>query len=194
MLIMNNTTNKVKIMTTAALLGAVGILIPIISPIKFILEPASFTLASHVPIIIAMFISPAVAAFVSLAASIGFLIYGFPTVVVFRALTHIVFAVVGAFILKKNGNILNSYKTAIPFVLLISIIHAVCEVIVSTIFYFNGQSSNGFLTMIIGLVGVGTLIHSSIDFIIAVLVWVPLQKVVSLPVSTKIKLGVAKNI
>ncbi len=191
---MNNTTNKVKVMTTAALLSAVGILIPLISPIKIIIEPASFTLASHVPIIIAMFISPVVAAFVSLITSIGFLIAGFPPVIVFRALTHIVFAVIGAFILKKNGNILNSYKTAIPFVLLISIIHAVCEVIVSSVFYFKGQSSSSFVTMVIGLVGVGTLIHSSIDFIIATLVWVPLQKVVSLPASARIKLGVAKNI
>ena len=191
---MNNTTNKVKVMTTAALLSAVGILIPLISPIKIIIEPASFTLASHVPIIIAMFISPVVAAFVSLITSFGFLIAGFPPVVVCRALTHIVFAVIGALILKKNGNILNSYKTAIPFVLLISIIHAVCEVIVSSVFYFKGQSSSSFLTMVIGLVGVGTLIHSTIDFTIAALVWVPLQKVVSLPASTKIKLGVAKNI
>jgi niacin transporter len=191
---MNNTTSKVKVMTTAALLSAVGILIPLISPIRIIIEPASFTLASHVPIIIAMFISPVVAAFVSIITSIGFLISGFPPVVVFRALTHIVFAVIGAFILKKNGNILNSYKTAIPFVLLISIIHAVCEVIVSSVFYFKGQSSSSFFTMVIGLVGVGTLIHSTIDFIIAALVWVPLQKVVSLPASARIKLGVAKNI
>lgn len=191
---MNNTTSKVKVMTTAALLSAVGILIPLISPIKIIIEPASFTLASHVPIIIAMFISPVVAAFVSLITAVGFLFAGFPPVVVFRALTHIVFAVIGAYILKKNGNILNSYKTAVPFVLSISIIHAVCEVIVSSVFYFKGQSSSSFLTMVVGLVGLGTLIHSTIDFIIAAFVWVPLQKVVSLPASTKIKLGVAKNI
>ena len=176
------------------MLSAVGILIPLISPIKIIIEPASFTLASHVPIIIAMFISPVVAAFVSLITSVGFLIAGFPPVVVCRALSHIVFAVIGAFILKKNGNILNSYKTAIPFVLLISIIHAVCEVIVSTLFYFQGQASSSFLTMVIGLVGVGTMIHSTIDFVIAALVWVPLQKVVSLPTSTKIRLGAVKNV
>ncbi|HHV10553.1 MAG TPA: hypothetical protein GXX75_09795 [Clostridiales bacterium] len=189
----NNNTSKVRIMTTAALLSAVGILIPLISPIKIQIEPASFTLASHVPIIIAMFISPAVAAVVALVTSFGFLIAGFLPVVVFRALTHIVFAMIGAFILKKNGNILNSFKTAIPFVLLITIIHAVCEVIVSSIFYFKGQSTSSFLVMVIGLVGLGTLVHGTIDFIIAALVWVPLQKVVSLPVSTKIKLGVAKN-
>ncbi len=190
---MNNTTSKVKIMTTSALLSAVGILIPLISPVKIIIEPASFTLASHVPILIAMFISPAVAAFVALVTSFGFLFAGFPLVVVFRALTHIVFAVIGAFILKKNGNILNSYKTAIPFVLLITTIHAVCEVIVSSIFYFKGQSADSFLVMVIGLVGLGTMVHGTIDFIIATLVWVPLQKVVSLPANARIKLGVAKN-
>lgn len=41
-------SNKIHTMVLSALLIAVGILIPIISPIKVILEPMSFTLASHV--------------------------------------------------------------------------------------------------------------------------------------------------
>jgi niacin transporter len=58
-----NNNNKVKTMTIAALLSAIGIIIPMFSPIKLVIEPASFTFASHVPIFIAMFISPVVAIF-----------------------------------------------------------------------------------------------------------------------------------
>ena len=157
------------------------------------IEPASYTLASHVPVFIAMFISPLVAVFVALVTTLGFLMAGYPIVIVFRALSHIIFAFIGAYILQKRGNTLCSLKTAVPFVLLISTIHAVCEVIVTTIFYFSGQSTANYLTVVIGLVGVGTLIHSSIDFVIAAFVWIPLQKVVSLPTSARIKLGTAKN-
>lgn len=190
---MKNTSKKILIMTTAALLSAIGIMIPVISPFKILIEPASFTLASHVPIFIAMFISPVVAVFVALISSFGFLLIGFPPVVICRALTHIIFAFIGAYILQKKGNTLCSMKTAIPFILLISSIHAVCEVIVSTFFYFKGQPTTSYLVAVIGLVGVGTLIHSTIDFIIAAFIWIPLQKVVSLPSSAKIKFGASKN-
>ena len=39
----------------ASLLTALGILIPMIMPIKIILGPASYTLGSHIPIVMAMF-------------------------------------------------------------------------------------------------------------------------------------------
>ena len=52
-------------MVLAALLSAIGILIPIIMPFKITIEPASFTLASHVPMFIAMYISPVVAIIVT---------------------------------------------------------------------------------------------------------------------------------
>ena len=194
--IMTNTkiSKKILIMVTAAMLSAIGIMIPMFSPFKLIMEPASFTLASHVPIFIAMFISPVVAIFVALVTAFGFLMSGmYSIVVVFRALTHVIFAFIGAYILQKKSNTLCSLKTAIPFVLLISTIHAVCEVIVTTIFYFSGQSTANYLVVVLGLVGVGTLIHSTVDFIIAAFVWIPLQKVVSLPTSARIKLGSAKS-
>ncbi|HWT75833.1 MAG TPA: hypothetical protein VN258_14105 [Mobilitalea sp.] len=191
---MTSQTNKVKNMVIAALLSSIAIIIPMYSPAKIIIEPASFTLASHVPIFIAMFISPITAVFVALVTAFGFLMAGiFPIVVVFRALTHLIFALVGAYILKKNGNILLSLKTAIPFVLFISILHAVAEVIVSTIFYFKGQSTANYLVVVIGLVGVGTIIHSTIDFIIAAFVWAPLQSVISVPANAKIRLKTARN-
>lgn len=191
---MNNQANKVKTMTIAALLSAIAILIPIISPIKIVIEPASFTFASHVPIFIAMFISPVVAACVALLTAFGFFIAGsFPIVVVVRALSHIIFALVGAYILKKNNKILLSWKTAVPFVLFISVLHAICEVAVASAFLFTGQTKGTFIYNVLTLVGAGTVIHSTVDFIIATIIWVPLQYVISIPYNAKIRLKPAKN-
>lgn len=181
------TSNKIKTLTTTALLCAIGILIPMIMPIKVIIEPASFTLASHVAVMIAMFISPSVGISVALVTSFGFLLGGFPPVVVLRALSHVIFIALGAFILKKYPNTLQSMKTMIPFALLISVVHGICEVIVSSVFYFTGTATTNYLVTVIGLVGFGTIIHSLVDFSIAVLVWIPVQRVVSIPANAKIR-------
>ena len=100
--------NKLLTITLAGLLCAIGIIIPMFSPIKIVLEPASFTLASHVAIFVAMFISPTVAISVTLGTTLGFLLGGFPIVVVMRAFSQIIFATIGAFMLKKNKEWLNS--------------------------------------------------------------------------------------
>lgn len=160
----------------AALLCAIGIIIPMYSPFKIILEPASFTLGSHIAIFIAMFISPFVAASVALGTTIGFFLGGFPVVVILRAGSHLLFAMLGAFILKKHSEIItNYYKTAI-FAVLISIIHAIAEVVVVVPFYFGSSMTEayyakGFVTSIILLVGVGTVVHSVVDFILAFIIW-----------------------
>ncbi|MGB8452010.1 MAG: hypothetical protein WCD89_06730 [Anaerocolumna sp.] len=184
-----NQRNKIQIMTIAALLSAIGIMIPLFAP-KIMIEPASFTLASHVPIFIAMFISPYIAIAVAVISAFGFLMAGFPIVVVLRALSHIVFATVGAFILKKNGSLLNSPKSAALFGLFVSFIHAVFEVGVVTFFYWGSGMTTayyekGYLLTVIGLVGLGTVIHSMIDFTIALFVWNPLQHIVTIPASVK---------
>lgn len=73
---------RIQEMTFAALLTAIAILIPSIMPIKLIIPPASYTLGSHIPLFLAMFISPWVAAFVILASSLGFFMAGYPIVIV----------------------------------------------------------------------------------------------------------------
>ncbi len=189
---MTNTSNKVKTMVIAALLCTIGIIIPMYSPVKILIEPASFTLASHVPIFIAMFISPPVALAVALLTAFGFLFAAFPIIVVFRAMTHIVFATVGSFILKKNGNVLSSFGGTALFSTLMAVIHAICEVLVVTYFYWGNSMTSanydkGYLVAVLGLVGVGTLIHSTIDFTIAYFIWKPIQNIVNVPVSVRLK-------
>ncbi len=179
--------NKVKTMTIAALLCAVGIVIPMYSPIKILLDPASFTLASHVAIFIAMFISPAVGIFVAFGTAFGFLLSGYPIVIVFRAFSQIIFVAVGAYLLKKNNNILLSPTTMVPFAIIISIIHALGEIGSVLLYYCFNAPVNNMTNFIIYLVGLGTFIHSLIDFTIAFLIWKPLQIVIKVPANAKIR-------
>ncbi len=193
---MTNQINKVKTMTIAALLCAVGILIPMYFP-KIQLGPASFTLASHVPIYIAMFISPVVALSVAVITGFGFLFAGFIPVIVLRAFSHLIFVAVGSYLLKKNGAMLNNTKTAALFSLGISLLHALAEVFVVSYFYFGGNIAeayleNGYVTSVLLLVGVGGLVHSMVDLSIAAFVWKPIQQVVSIPASVKIRTKFAK--
>jgi niacin transporter len=151
------------------------------SPLKIVLEPASFTLASHVAIFIAMFLSPTVAVSVALGTTLGFLLGGFPIVIVVRALSHVVFALIGSLALKKIPSILDSLPKTIAFASVVSLIHGITEVLVVTPFYLGntlskGYYSKGYIISVVLLVGVGTLIHSMVDFFIALAVWKPLKK------------------
>lgn len=167
---------RTRKITIAALLIAVGILIPMISPLKIILEPASFTLASHVATFIAMFISPYVAVAVAIGTAFGFLLGGFPIVVTLRAASHLIFAYLGAVYLAKHPQTMEISKNRWLFSFFIGVLHALCEVIVVSIFYFAGNLSTayydqGLLISVMGLVGVGTVIHSMVDLELARIVW-----------------------
>lgn len=85
-------------------------LMPMISPLKIILEPASFTLASHVATMIAMFLSPGIAVAVAFGATVGFMLGGFPLVVVLRAATHMIFSYVGAKYIQKHPEMAHDIK------------------------------------------------------------------------------------
>ncbi len=176
-----NRSLKIYRLTAAALLCAVGIVIPLFSPIRFVIEPASFTLASHVAVFLSMFISPVVAIAVSLGTTVGFALGGFPIVIVMRALSHVVFVCAGAFWLKYRPQTLQSHAKTFCFNGVLAILHAVSEVLVVIPFYFGnllGEKNyeSGFLYSVILLVGVGTVIHSSVDFYISALLWRALSK------------------
>ena len=165
-----NTQKKIKTMTFTAILIAIGTIIPMFMP-KVEVGPMSFTLASHVAIMISIFISPMVALIVSLGTTLGFLLAGFPFVVVLRALSHVFFAFGGACYIKKHPNTFMSPMHTLIFNIGIACIHALGEMIVVTPFYLGGLDIQTFCYMIFGLVGIGTIIHSSIDFVISTVVW-----------------------
>ena len=174
---------KIMTMVIAALLCAVGIVIPMFCP-KIILEPASFTLASHVALFLAMFISLPVAVVVCLGTTVGFFFPGFPLVVVLRALSQIVFVALGAWFLQHKKDVVSRPVSSFLFSLVMGVIHGACEMMVSSWFYFNGgQNQQGYVVSVLLLVGVGTVIHSMVDYGIAVVVWRAVQNVVKIPVN-----------
>ncbi|MEG0327010.1 MAG: hypothetical protein RR565_00250 [Erysipelothrix sp.] len=161
---------SIKNMTLAAILIALGIVIPMLMP-KLVIGPASYTPASHVPVFVAMFVSPAVAVAVVLGTAWGFLISTTP-VIAMRALSHIVFALLGALYIQKNRQKLSDKKTMLKFNIIIGLIHASVECISVLPFYFSGSMAqniyqSGFFYSIIILIGFGGFIHSLVDFIIA---------------------------
>lgn len=182
---MEQRNGQLQKLVIAALLCAIGIIIPIVSPIKITLDPMSFTLASHVAVFVAMFVSPAVAVAVELGTTVGFMLAGFPPVVVLRALVQILFVVVGAYWLKKQPETLNHIGSMGIWVLVTGLLHGAAEAIVSTWFYFGGSidQSKGFFNTIILLVGVGTLAHHIVDFVISYIIWRPVSKVIRIPAS-----------
>lgn len=176
-------SQKLYRLVVAALLCAVGVLIPMFSPIKITIDPASFTLASHVAIFLAMFVSPGVTIAVSIGTTLGFFLAGFPITVVMRAASHIVFATVGSLYIQKHAEAaLHPSKPAnLFFSFLIGTLHGICEVLIILPFYFGGSmaayQAKGFFVSVVLLVGVGSIVHSMVDFAIASVIWAPLRQV-----------------
>ena len=170
--------NSLTNLVFAGVLCAVGIVVPLFMP-KVVLGPMSFTLASHVAIFIAMFISPGVAAAVCLGTTLGFF-FTTPPIIALRAASHIVFALAGAWYLRRHPETINNPVQSTVFNLLIALLHAAAEIAVVTPFFFAGslfkpeQLANGFVMSVLLLVGLGTAIHSMIDYGISILVWKPI--------------------
>ncbi len=157
-------TFNTKDMVITALLIAFGIIIPtMFSGLRVYLPPFSATLTAHVPVFIAMFISPISAIFTALGTTLGFIFAGLDPAVTARAASHIIFAVVGAYMINKNCSIVLVGATTM-------ILHAIFEALVSLLFLSVGWSeSNGNMFYIAFYVtGVGTIIHHIVDYIIAI--------------------------
>ena len=175
-----NRSQSIYRLAVAALLCAIGIMIPMVMPIKVYIPPMSFTLASHVAIFLAMCISPAVALAVSLGTTIGFVFSGLPIDVWLRALSHVVWAVGGALWLKKFPNTFYHKVSNILFCLFIAVIHGLLELGIICTLYLGGLAgmaekfSGGFITIVL-LVGLGTVVHSCVDYLVSYLVWRPLR-------------------
>ncbi|MGO4928457.1 hypothetical protein ACTQ45_07335 [Fundicoccus sp. Sow4_D5] len=153
-------------LTSAAILTAVGILIPMVMPIKIVIGPASYTLGSHIPIVMAMFLSPLVALAVAFGTTLGFLMAGFPIIIVFRALSHTLFATAGAIYLERSRGMLGNLWKRQIFSFFVNVIHGLAEVgVVYFMTAFGQQNLDGnFLYTLFVLVGIGTIIHGMVDF------------------------------
>lgn len=92
---------------------------------------------AHAAIFLAMFISPKVAAAVCLGTTMGFFVTT-PLIIAARAATHIIFALVGALIIRRYPNIMESFVAGIGLNLGLAVLHALGEVIVVAPFFFSG--------------------------------------------------------
>ena len=167
---------KTKDLVVAALLTSLSILIPNIFP-TIPLGPFSATFASHLPTMLSMFISPVVALATSAGSPLGFWLKGAPAWIVWRAAMHIPFAILGAYMNKKNSNIyLMCFVTMI--------VHGLLEIVAVLPFLGEMNLSSDtlmFLGMEIQLgwplvIFFGTIIHHAIDFAIALAVIPALRK------------------
>lgn len=163
---MTNVMNRTQKMTRSAMLVALGIIIPMVMP-KISIPPASYTIASHVPVFISMFISPGVAIAVSLGTAFGFFLT-LPPVIALRALSHLVFAVIGAIYIQRYPNLIHQRKHLFFFNLVIALIHAVSESLVVALFFMGSPDhvNVNYFTAVFLMIGVGGFFHSIIDFII----------------------------
>ena len=153
-----------KDMVITALLIAFGIIIPTAFGFLRVILPPAFTatLTAHVPVFIAMFISPMSAVFTAIGTTLGFQFSGLDPVVVVRAGSHIIFAIIGAYMVQKRCSIvLTGIVTAV--------LHALFEALTVYIFLALGwtKGEGSFVTIAFYTTGIGTLLHHIIDYIIA---------------------------
>lgn len=148
--------NRIKEMVYAGLLTALAILIPIQFGFLKIFVPPAFTatIAAHVPMMLAMLISPFVAAVVGIGSTLGFLMSGMPAPVVARAATHIVVGYIGAKMIMKSSNYAIAATVTAP-------LHGFLEMII--VIPFIGITVNWALVVTL----IGSIVHHGVDAIIA---------------------------
>ncbi|MGG6798139.1 UNVERIFIED_CONTAM: hypothetical protein KB579_00715 [Streptococcus canis] len=165
------TKKPTQLIAYASILAAFGILIPMIMPLKLIIGPASFTLASHVPLFLAVFISVPVAILVAIGTGLGFLLAGFPLVIVLRAFSHILFVVLAAWWLSRYPQTLKSPTKIFCFAFFVNIIHGLAEFLVVYVLTATVGTSMSYFWSMLGLIGLGSLVHGMLDFYLALVFW-----------------------
>lgn len=147
-------SKNINQLVLAGVLCGIGIVVPMLMP-KIVIGPMSFTLASHVAIFIAMFISPKLAAVVCLGTTLGF------------------FMISGIFLISTAPS--RAKQIWLAFV------HALAEVAVVSPFFLAGsifkpeQLADGYVMSVLVLVGVGTFLHSLIDYTVSIMLWKPVR-------------------
>lgn len=167
---------KTKDIVLSALLTALSLIITF-SPFKVVIGPFSMTLGSHVPTMVALFINPVVTLFTVIGSCVGFL-FALPGnfIVPLRAATHIIFALVGRYLITHKL-IKNNIANLVFVVVLTGILHAVAEGIVvgvlTPIMLPNNETA---LTTLVWTTIIGTIIHHLVDACVTIPVVIALLK------------------
>ncbi len=160
---MNNKKINVQDIIIAALLTALSLVIPQVFPKIPLGQFFTITFASHVPGIIAMFVSPFAVVGTAVGGALGFLMGTGSVLVAVRALSHIVFSFMGYAMLKRKSNVF-------IVIVLTGIVHALCEVVVVTVNFILFGFPEDALVYLASSVALLTFIHHCIDFAISFVV------------------------
>ena len=103
------------------------------------------------------------AACVVIGSTLGFFVAGFPIVIVMRAASHIIFALMGAYYIKHHPGVLTGALSFATFNLVCAIVHAIGEVLACLLFYTTTTMPNiDLIYVVFVLVGAGTcLLYTS---------------------------------
>ena len=84
----------------------------------------------------------------------------------------------GALYLKKFPQTIEKRKSSLIFNFVLGVIHAVGEVIACVIFYsVTGEDFQKLFYVLFVLVGFGTIVHSMIDYVIALTIFKSIRKI-----------------
>lgn len=145
--------NSIKKITYTALLTALAVVIPVAFGFLSIqLGPFSATLASHVPLFIAMLLGPAPAAMVGIGSGLGFLVTK-GSYIAARAFMHTFVGIAGGLLIQRGI----SYKN---MVMITAPIHGILEALIVIPFGIT-------LEKILIAVGLGSTLHHIVDGLIA---------------------------
>ncbi|HHW89822.1 MAG TPA: hypothetical protein GX745_02820 [Clostridiales bacterium] len=159
----NSKTKKIAI---TAILIALSFVMPYFMP-TITLPFTTFTLFSHVPVIIAMFVSPFTAIMGCIGTTLAFFLKTSP-IVALRAASHILFALPGSLAINK-GLFTKGFSIFLGGALL-GVIHGAAEIIVVAIFL--GVTDVSFTLYYIMIeVGLITLGHHCVDYIFSLVVY-----------------------
>lgn len=172
-----------------AVLTALGIMIPVMfgAYLRVLIPPFSATLASHVPVLLSMLISPVVAVMVGIGTAIGFLIsYGASSVglmITARALTHSIWAFAGALMIKKGASYTSALVATAPLHGFLEVVAIMLMVTVFGLPLTGGTGVTGSdITLVAAVLIVlfGTMAHHAVDSVIA---WIVAKAARRLPVA-----------
>ena len=114
---------------------------------------------------------PWTAVFTAVGTTIGFF-FTAPLVVAVRAASHIVFAIMGAYMLKKGMNLTVTGLAT-------GVVHAVFEGMVFIFFAVGASTSSSYSNLAMMWITIGgTFAHHIVDYVIAVIVGSALQELI----------------
>ncbi|MCY7205376.1 hypothetical protein MK558_10915, partial [Streptococcus gallolyticus subsp. gallolyticus] len=88
-----------------------------------------------------------------------------------RAVSHLLFAVVGAILVQKRPSLLEKPLSTFLLALFLNFLHGLAEFIVVLVLTAGTHTGAAYVWSLVGLIGFGSLVHGCIDFYIAYYLW-----------------------